>query len=322
MRWIIWAAVALPAFFWGALHLMHRQWWAENLSAMPGVFFGYFALMALLLFLFQHWLQAVVSSLAAVILWVLLPPAHNQVLADCHSPVSVAQISELSSSRELSSVIGTLADNQVDLLVLQSVPAQQPHWQELDRQYPYRYHVADLTSLEIRPASFHPTGPQKSATEQVLLSRVPLSRVTVQRLPSGMTIIQGVWHPFPQEPISFVVANPPFPDSEREWRKRNAALLAVQRLVAHSNQNEMMIVGDFNLASTSLLFINLFAGFETAPVSSWPNWWPDNQTPSFAMLSLDHFWLKALTSGRRICSRSSYPVTGGEHNLVLTRIGY
>ncbi|MEF1339272.1 endonuclease/exonuclease/phosphatase family protein, partial [Vibrio rotiferianus] len=80
--------------------------------------------------------------------------------------------------------------------------------------------------------------------------------------------------------------------------------------------------GDFNLSAASPRFSKLFSRFQSRPVASWPASIKELSVPAFAMIGIDHLWLKSENADRKICTRlSTSQPNGSDHRLVTTVIG-
>ncbi len=308
MRWIFWLVIALPIVVWSSSHLYHEIWWVENITALSGLFLCYFALVALVAFAARYWAHFIVSICSAMVFLMMAEPAQSLEVAHCDTPVSVEQFS-LTQSALTSDVIDQLLNRRVDLLIVQNVPSQQAIADDhrLLAIYPYRYQSSS----------------QSTGNSQWLLSRFMLSNISEFPIGYGYFGLKATWHPIPQKQILLVAATLPSPLDQASWSLRNALLRTIESQVFVNNDDEMIVVGNFNVAAKTMRFSRLFPGFESAPVVSWPTQLGRFQTPYFMMLSLDHLWLKSLQSGRRICSRAAEPsLSGNLHNMVKTVIGY
>ncbi|WP_367989336.1 endonuclease/exonuclease/phosphatase family protein [Vibrio sp. NTOU-M3] len=309
MRWLLWTMIGLPMIAWGTFHLYHEIWWVENIVSAPSLFLVYYTIIALICLMVRFWVHLIVCVVVVLVYLAMTPKSEQSIWVNCNTPMTVVQYNLYYGNQDVNAFINYLIQNQIDLVVLQEVaPEEGVKFFTLDDLYPYRYGGQEGVGY---PSS------------QMILSRKPLTQMSVFYTPDGHNIISGVWHPTPQKQLPFMTAHPPSPRTEELWHRRNAVIRTIQTMVEFNPSDEMLIVGDFNLSATSLRFATLFPEFETAPVASWPNWSHLFDTPAFTMLSIDHLWLKSLESSRRICNRTSKTsMRGSDHKMVVTQIGY
>ncbi|WP_070964148.1 endonuclease/exonuclease/phosphatase family protein [Vibrio sonorensis] len=307
-RLLLWLCLFLPVLFWGALHLYPQIWWVENVISAPSLFFVYYLVISITAFAFRQWLLVVTGSLVCVVFLLMTPKKQHHLIAHCSNTKTIAQFNVYYDNENVNGLINDLMEESVDLVVLQEVsPEVGKKILSLSDIYPYS--IGGQANIGL-PSS------------QLILSRSPFTDVQILEMPDGLKVIKGVWHPAPQSKITLIAAHPPSPRNEQLWHRRNAMIHTLEMVTKQEMSLDHLVVGDFNLSSASLRYSSLFPGAKSAPVASWPSRIFNFPLPSFAMISIDHLWLKSF-SGRRICSRdASHQPTGSDHKLVTTVIGY
>ncbi|WP_394126357.1 endonuclease/exonuclease/phosphatase family protein [Vibrio hepatarius] len=308
-RVMIWLVVFTPAIAWVTLSFYETTWWVENIVAFPALFLiAYWAMSAALL-LCRHWFAGVTCLLLSSVFFMLAPKSHQQQVSNCVNPITIAQYNLYYANDDVNAFISYLMSAPKDLVVLQEVaPEVGEKLQSLTDIYPYYYGGQEGVGY---PSS------------QMILSRSPLTNMSVYMTPDQQAIIRGTWHPNKHIAMTLVAAHPPSPRTKPLWYRRNALIRTIESLNEIYPDEEVLVVGDFNLSSVSLRFGTLFPSYQTLPVASWPNWASDFSTPDFSMIAIDHLWLKSAASGRRICERQSVArPNGSDHKIVITQIGY
>ncbi|MEH0688881.1 endonuclease/exonuclease/phosphatase family protein [Vibrio cholerae] len=308
-RWILWAIVYFPALCWAGLSLKESLWWVENIVAFPALFMFGYVLLALVLGLARCYGQTLVCLVLAGAFALMTPKGSQALVADCDTPVTVLQYNLYYENPDIHQFINYLLTQPADLIVMQEVaPEIGEQLKLLDDRYPFFYGGQEGIGY---PSS------------QMILSTTPLTDASVFHTPDQQSVIRAVWHPPKQDPITLMVAHPPSPRSKELWHRRNALIRTIESLNEQYPDDEVLIVGDFNLSSISRRFAQLFPTFQTAPVASWPNWGAQVATPALTMIAIDHLWLQSANAGRRLCHRESLSTpNGSDHKLVLTKIGY
>ncbi|MCG9596088.1 endonuclease/exonuclease/phosphatase family protein [Vibrio sp. Isolate25] len=308
-RWKIWLMVYTPALVWAGLSLKEATWWIENIVAYPSLFLIVYLVLALVCALMQKWAHSAVCVVLAGAFALMTPKSEQKLVAQCANPVSVAQFNLYYENPDVNAFINYLLTKPADLIVMQEVaPEVGDKLQMLNDIYPYFYGGQEGVGY---PSS------------QMILSVSPLKNMSVFMTPDEQNIIRGTWYPNRQGAITLIVAHPPSPRTKTLWYRRNALIQTIESLLEVYPSDEVMVVGDFNLSSTSLRFAKMFPTFQKAPVASWPNWAEAFKTPPISMIAIDHLWLQSVSAGRKICQRYSSPIpAGSDHLLVKTKIGY
>ncbi|KHA59384.1 endonuclease [Vibrio variabilis] len=306
---MIWIGVFAPSLVWVALTFYEVTWWAENVVTFPSLFFITYLFVACVLLFCQRWVWSLISCSFAAVFWLLSPVSVQKVSHECANAITVAQYNLLYDNENLNEVLSYLHNHAFDLVVLQEVsPPVGEKIQLLDDIYPYMYGGQEGVG--------YPSG-------QMILSQTELSGLSVYWTSDRQAIIQGIWRPNKQQAFQLMTAHPPSPRSLELWQRRNALMGEVGSLLSNHTNDEVLIVGDFNLSAISLRFARLFPSFQTAPVASWPNRVKQWYVPASFMIAIDHLWLKSTNEGRRICQRESkQSPSGSDHRLIVTEIGY
>lgn len=307
-RVLLWLMVFTPTVLWVGLTFYETTWWIENLVAFPALFLSVNLVLMLLMAALRAWAPAVLCVLFCTAFFLLSPKKQHSLVANCVNPVTIAQYNLYYQNPDINAFINYLLSTPHDLVVLQEVaPEVGDKLHMLDDVYPYYFGGQEGVGY---PSS------------QMILSRYPLEQVSVYMTPDQQAIIRGVWYPNTQKAIDFIAAHPPSPRTKALWYRRNALIRTIESLVAIYPSNELLVIGDFNLSSVSLRFGKILPSFQTAPVASWPNALTSD-TPSFLKIAIDHLWLKATETGRKICRRESRKLPmGSDHNLIVTEVGY
>lgn len=308
-RGFVWLVVFAPSIGWVILSFYESTWWIENIVAFPALFLFAYWILAAFLLLIKHWSAGAVCMLLSGVFFLLSPQAKRVQVSHCVTPISIAQYNLYYGNQDINAFINYLISDPKDLVVLQEVaPEIGEKLKKLDDIYPYYYGGQEGIGY---PSS------------QMILSRSPLTDMSVYLTPDEQAIIRGTWHPNRHLALTLVAAHPPSPRTKALWYRRNALIRTIESLNELYPSDEMLVVGDFNLSSVSLRFGQIFSSFQTLPVASWPNWAEQFSTPDFSMIAIDHLWLKSAASGRRICDRRSIAKpNGSDHKLVETTIGY
>ncbi|MHA2796957.1 endonuclease/exonuclease/phosphatase family protein [Vibrio harveyi] len=306
LRVIKWIMLFLPASIWLVARQYHDIWWAENLTSIPAlILFVYFSL-ALALLVFRRWAKAIFSALIGFASIAFLLPTQITNNQTCENPLAIVQFNLFYENPDINQFINYLLKHPADLVVMQ----------ELSPQVGEKLHLLD----DIYPFYY---GGQRGVgypSNQMILSRYPLEPVSIYHTPDGQEVIRATWQV--DTPITLMTAHPPSPRTEPLWQRRNALIRTIETLTDLYPTLEMIVIGDFNLSAASPRFNGLFSRFQTQPVASWPTSVKGLPVPAFAMIGIDHLWLKSENSNRRICSRASADQpNGSDHKLVTTLIG-
>ncbi|MFM2588115.1 endonuclease/exonuclease/phosphatase family protein [Vibrio sp. TBV020] len=308
-RGLTWLFVFAPGVTWVVLSFHETTWWIENVVAFPALFLIVYWGMGFALLLFRQWFAAATCGLLSAVFLMLAPKSYQLQVSNCVNPITVAQYNLYYENNDINAFINYLIEQPKDLVVLQEVaPEIGDKLHTLSDIYPFHYGGQEGIGY---PSS------------QMILSRSPLTDMSVYLTPDEQAIIRGTWHPAKHVSMTLVAAHPPSPRTKALWYRRNALIRTIESLNELYPSDEIVVIGDFNLSSTSLRFGKIFPSYQTLPVASWPYWTDSISPPDFSMISIDHLWLKSATSGRRICERQSIAKpNGSDHKLVVTKIGY
>ncbi|MFN1580295.1 endonuclease/exonuclease/phosphatase family protein [Vibrio rotiferianus] len=306
LRVIKWIVLFLPALIWLLARQYHDIWWAENLTSIPAlILFVYFSL-ALVLFVFRRWAKALTSIVISGAFFPFLLPTQITNNQTCENPLTIVQFNLFYENPDINQFINYLLKHPADLVVMQ----------ELSPQVGEKLHLLD----DIYPFYY---GGQRGVgypSNQMILSRYPLEPVSIYHTPDGQEVIRATWQV--DNPITLMTAHPPSPRTEPLWQRRNALIRTIETLTELYPTSEMIVIGDFNLSAASPRFNKLFSRFQSRPVASWPTSIKGVSVPSFAMIGIDHLWLKSEKTDRQICTRlSTSQPNGSDHRLVTTVIG-
>ncbi|MDF2152909.1 endonuclease/exonuclease/phosphatase family protein [Vibrio sp. CAU 1672] len=302
-----WIILLLPAAIWLGLRQQEHLWWAENLTSFPAPVLLCYALLSLILLVRQRWAKGVSCVLVVMLFMPTVVPAQRDI-ADCRQPLTVVQFNLFYDNPDVRQFINVLLRKPVDLVVMQELTPEVGRWLHLlNDVYPYYY------------GGQHGVG---YPSNQMILSQYPLADISVYHTPDSQEIIRASWHVPKQAPLTLMSAHPPSPRTQALWHRRNALIQTIERLTELYPTPEMLLVGDFNLSAASVKFSNLFPGFTTAPVTSWPTSLFGIKVPQPFMIGIDHLWLKSARQERIICSRhSSRHPSGSDHRMVTSVIG-
>ncbi|MGR2703399.1 endonuclease/exonuclease/phosphatase family protein [Vibrio campbellii] len=306
LRVIKWIVLFLPALIWLLARQYHDIWWAENLTSIPAlILFVYFSL-ALVLFVFRRWAKALTSIVISGAFFPFLLPTQITNNQTCENPLTIIQFNLFYENPDINQFINYLLKHPADLVVMQ----------ELSPQVGEKLHLLD----DIYPFYY---GGQRGVgypSNQMILSRYPLEPVSIYHTPDGQEVIRATWQV--DNPITLMTAHPPSPRTEPLWQRRNALIRTIETLTDLYPTPEMIVIGDFNLSAASPRFSELFSRFQSRPVASWPTSIKGVSVSSFAMIGIDHLWLKSEKTDRQICTRlSTSQPNGSDHRLVTTVIG-
>ena len=225
----------------------------------------------------------------------------------CSATVLIVQFNVFYENMNIDAFIDYLHSEPADLVVMQEVSPM---------------HRKNLSSLaELYPYQFKGMNGMNTASDQMILSRTPLLSMSIYPAPDTEKIIMGLWQISDDKQISLITAHLPSPRNAVRWQRRNTAISFIEQLVKNHSSEDMLIIGDFNLSSASLRYRRIFSDFTHFPVVSWPNLQKGSRMPTFAMIAIDHLWLKSRQQGWQICSRSTKrSPDGSDHKMVLTKI--
>jgi endonuclease/exonuclease/phosphatase (EEP) superfamily protein YafD len=299
-------AVLLPLPLAVYLRFFEPSWQLENLAAFLSLFTIYFGLLALIFLMMRHWL--VFTGLLLTVLLFTLGMSNISInqSACATNRLSVLQYNVFFDNPSLSSLIDYVNQAQPDMVVLQEVSPR--HGQALEalfRSYPYYY------GGQIRVG--YPSG-------QMVLSKTPLYGMTTHRTTAGHAFISFVWQTRFEQDVMVIAAHPPSPRNQKHWNERNDMLAEIETLALRSPLTFNLVVGDFNLASTTRRFDKFLPMFHTAPIHSWPVFLKRWHLPTYPIVAIDHLWVSNENSDRSpICQRKRVmEITGSDHAAVMT----
>ncbi|MEZ9233456.1 endonuclease/exonuclease/phosphatase family protein [Vibrio amylolyticus] len=310
MKLLLWLAVLSPAIIWTVSYYTLPRWWLENITAYPAIFL----ICYVILFTFSAIAKdptLTLTSLCLGIFFFSLTPKNSQTVTACSNDLTydVIQYNAYYGNANINSFINELIRSPADLVVMQEVsPELGEKLYSIDDIYPFRYGGQEGVGY---PSS------------QLILSRQPLTGLSVFHTPDAQNIISGEWQVTQNHSIHLITAHPPSPRDQSLWYRRNALIRTIESMTTRYPFPDTLIVGDFNLSSKSELFTQLFSDFDTAPVASWPNWFSNFMPPAFVMIAIDHLWLKSNENNWFICSRKALKhVKGSDHLMIRTQIGF
>ncbi|WP_159084106.1 endonuclease/exonuclease/phosphatase family protein [Saccharobesus litoralis] len=299
-------AVGLTLAWRAASHWPLPIWWLENLTS-----FQFFPLLLWLVVLccilpwqrfcysrtlFQHAVKPA-WKLPAICLVFLVEALVNilptQIVSDtalCHTKVNILQANwayHFNAQRD----VETLLASQADLIVLQEVSQ------------------ASMAKLKNKITQDYPFSANLHANGQFLLSKTPL--FSAQRLNQFLTT--ATWQLPNTQPVTLFTMHPPSPRSASLWHTRNTAF---ERLQAESDKAlfaEQLVVGDFNLASTTGRYKKLSQGWHHLPVVTWPEF----GLLKYWGVAIDHLWV---SGSLKVVTRASQALFDSDHRAVMSSV--
>ncbi|KEY91240.1 hypothetical protein CF67_03039 [Candidatus Photodesmus blepharus] len=308
-RCFLWMLIFSPVIVWLKLAFIVEHWWLENFIAVPNLLLVYYLVLILFFISSKLWLCTLFCITLFFGVFFFIPPMHRTVVENCIMPITIVQFNVFYGNQDVNAFINYLIYKPADLVVLQEVsPKEREKFKLLDDIYPFQYGEEQNVGYSF---------------SQMILSKAPLMDMSVFHTSHGHNIISGSWNLASGKKIKLFTAHLPSPRTKELWYRRNMLLSTIEYMVDQSLSDEILVIGDFNLSANSVRFLSLFPNFQSIPVASWPNWIPWFSTPSFAMISIDHLWLKSIKSGWKICIRTAKEsVLGSDHRMVLTKISY
>jgi endonuclease/exonuclease/phosphatase (EEP) superfamily protein YafD len=298
--------IVLPAFFLGLFYWATSPWWLENLSSFYRYLGLYFFAIAGLFFVRADYRHTTLCLLIAGFGYFFIFPEERKK-KDCARANTLLQYNLFYDNKRLDLFVSRVEEIQSDLLVLQEVSPQHGHQlAALKQTYPFTFGG--------QPAVGYPSG-------QMLLSRKPLYGTNVLTTPNGHKIIQTVWRAEEGVDVFVVALHPPSPRNEELWHQRNAVINTALKLAERSPLETTLLVGDFNLASSTRRYRDIARNFQSAPVNTWPVFLKNWDIPVWPIVALDHLLLSVNNNNNRICSREALTgIKGSDHYPVLTTI--
>ncbi len=296
----------LPASIGVVFYYSLSPWWLENLGSFYPYLGFYYLCWSLFALVLGSWKEAAFFFLCAGI-WVWLTLPNTLKHKECSQTISLLQFNLFYENTKVDWFVDIVARTTADLLVLQEVSPLHGHkLDSLKHIYPYTYGG--------QPTVGYPSG-------QMLLSRQPLYGTNVLTTPNGHKIIQTVWRVREGVDVLVIALHPPSPRNEELWFQRNAVINTAIKLAERSPLETTLLVGDFNLASTTRRYRDISSNFQSVPVNTWPVFLKSWNIPVWPLVALDHLFLSSVEKSARICSRETLSeVKGSDHYPVLTKI--
>lgn len=297
--------LTIPTLVWVSGLLFSNIWWQENILSVTAIPFLFYCL-ALIFTLFLRNTLQFTFCLPFIFLWGYIHPLDNsKSLSQCPQTLKVFQYNLRYENPSLDPLFYYLQQYPQHLLVFQETTPEHGSFlkESLRTQYPYQFGG--------QPRVGYPSG-------QLVLSQYPLFNMKTIATQAGHQIIHGIWHPPTHDPIELYTAHPPSPRNAQLWAERNTLLKTLNDLVEDYIDTDnaspaQLIVGDFNLSSTSERYQTLFGGFNSQPVSSWPNW---SGLWQYLTISIDHLWAHYPLE---ICKRKALMnMEGSDHRPIVT----
>ncbi|MGV2988618.1 endonuclease/exonuclease/phosphatase family protein [Vibrio sp. E150_011] len=220
--------------------------------------------------------------------------------------VNIVQYNVYYDNQNLEAFIEYVADTLPDILVLQEVsPIHGERLQVLEPLYPYKFGGQSRVG--------YPSG-------QMILSRKPLYGMNTVSSRSGHKILKVIWRATADKDVYLIAAHPPSPRTEQLWVERNEVIRDVAVEAQRSPLDTTLVVGDFNLASTTSRFTSLMSTFDTKPVFSWPTFVKRWGVAFQPVVAIDHLWIRTTqTTQPAICYRHTVnSIAGSDHRPVRT----
>ncbi len=299
--WIVF--LLFPTFLWLALSHMSNIWWLENITGVPTIIAGCYAVIFAGLLIIRRYAYSLFAFFLAS-LWIYQNPPAEYTNQECKNPLIVVQYNLFYGNPNLTPFVNYLKENYIDLVVLQEVStAHGKHFKALIDEYPHQFGGGSVGY----------------AGDQMVLSKQPLN-VRAQQTPEGDYMVTGIWQSREQLPVSLYTAHPPSPRSEQLWHERNALINSLEHLAGYAPYSDTLILGDFNLSSNTQRFKQSFTEYQSAPVQSWPRNVGRIQIPAFTRIGIDHLWLKnTYEPSLFICKREVLSqFSGSDHSAVIT----
>lgn len=299
-------AILLPLILTVYLRFFQPSWQLENLAAFLSLLPIYFGLLALIFLVMRHWLLSAGLLLTVLVSTIGMSSTSFNQSACVTNRLSVLQYNVFFDNPSLASLIDYVSKAQPDMVVLQEVsPSHGQALEALFSAYPYYYGGQSRVG--------YPSG-------QMVLSKTPLYGMTTNRTAAGHAFISLVWQTRFERDVMVIAAHPPSPRNQKHWNERNDMLAEIESLALRSPLAFNLVVGDFNLASTTRRFDKFLPMFRTTPIHSWPVFLKRWQLQSYPIVAIDHLWVSNEHSNESpICRRERVmEITGSDHAAVMT----
>lgn len=303
------AITILPILMGYSLYLFDLNWQLENLAAFVVFIPLYYLLLTAIMLVSRSVKFSLFSFCAGIISAVTFGaiPMNNSQQECRPDAVSVLQYNTYYDNNQIGVFIDFAREQRPDILVLQEVsPIHGEQLKLLGDLYPYQYGGQRRVG--------YPSG-------QMILSRSPMYGMNTVTSISGHNIIRVVWRASEDKDLFLIAAHPPSPRTKALWLQRNEVIEDVRTMAEASPLETVLVVGDFNLASTTSRFNNMLPGFESWPVASWPVFIKRWTLPAKPVIAIDHFWIRnARSDDQTICSRERIRhINGSDHAPIETR---
>ncbi|MGR5359369.1 endonuclease/exonuclease/phosphatase family protein [Vibrio mediterranei] len=308
-RLLLFCIILFPLLLGCYLDYFDLNWQLENLAAFIVFIPACYLILTIVLIIIKQISAAMMAAVLSVTSLVLFGTTPQFITSDgCdENYVSVMQYNTYYDNQQLGNFIDFVRERRSDILVLQEVSPQHGEQLKLLKDlYPYQYGGQRRVG--------YPSG-------QMILSRAPLYGMNTTTSISGHNIIQVVWRASNERDLFLIAAHPPSPRSEALWRERNEVIEDVVDMAQASPLDVTIVVGDFNLASTTERFDQLLPSFDKQPVASWPKFIKRWSIPFVPVVAIDHFWIRRVGGSQNtICFRDSLKqIQGSDHVPVETR---
>ncbi len=300
-----WGFALAPICLWLLTQDVTHLWLVELFHSIPVLMTGVYLVLALIFLIWRFWWSSIALWLVAVWFMQYVPTKTVVRQADCSEGIQVFQHNLNFDNQNIKALNQWLTLNQPDLVVLQEVsPKSGRQIEAVGSVYPYRYGGQPLVG--------YPSG-------QLILSKTPLYGLAIDNVSPRDKVIHGIWRLADGHEISLITAHPPSPRTQSLWQQRNQVLDRVEQLRRFSALPSTLVVGDFNLSSTTIRFNTFLNDFETAAVSSWPNWGNTTLSDLLPSIAIDHLWLKS--PHLEICQRSRVEaLSDSDHFAIISTL--
>lgn len=296
----------LLTLVWAGCWVYNNNWWTENLLSLPGLFFYLYLVIAALSFIIRLHLLGVIALGTGAFFYAFAPPEQAETTQECSDALTIVQYNLAFENQNLGQFIEYLKQERPDLIVMQEVsPEHGEQFDVLFKLYPYRFGG--------QPKVGYPSN-------QLILSRELLYGLNLYEAPYGGKLIRGVWQPRIGLDIATYFAHPPSPRTEILWYQRNSMIATIQEFAARSATKHNLIMGDFNLSSTTPRYASLFPQYEDEPVLSWAAFDLLGLEVPLMASAIDHLWYQG-DADSAICERRTLrEIQGSDHYPVLTKL--
>ncbi|WP_394150993.1 endonuclease/exonuclease/phosphatase family protein [Vibrio maritimus] len=300
-------AAVLPLTLAVYIRFFDVSWQLENLAAFLSVLPIYYASLGIVSLIARKGLLTVVMILTSLSTLVGINGQRFLQSEVCESKtLSVLQYNVFYENTSLDTLITYVREAKPDLVVLQEVtPKHGEQLTSLNNLYPYRFGGQRRIG--------YPNG-------LMIMSRSPLYGMNVRTSAAGHSMVNVIWQTRYQRDVFVVAAHPPSPRSEVLWLERNALIQDIGSFVERSPLTFNLVLGDFNLASTTRRFDQTLSDYSTQPVGSWPLFMKRWGMKSYPVAAIDHLWVKNEdVQHSPICSRERVKeIQGSDHAAILT----